>query len=104
MVNQAFSADVVTNPLKLDRVLRAAGHSLIFNGRGHSVVDFAVALKGIRSDSIETIKLPGGAVTINGSYQGEKLQSTAEDFFAALRAEQLDAFMLEHPDFKQKNS
>ncbi|MCW3841791.1 LCP family protein [Micromonospora yasonensis] len=103
MVNQAFSADVVTNPIKLDKVLRAAGHSLIFNGRGHSVVDFALALKGIRSDSIETIKLPGGPVTIDGAYKGEKFQSVAEDFFAALNNEQIDAFMLEHPDLKQKN-
>ncbi len=46
MVGQAFSADVVTNPIKLDRVLRAAGQSLIFNGRGNSVVDFALALQG----------------------------------------------------------
>ncbi|SBT46708.1 LCP family protein [Micromonospora auratinigra] len=104
MVSQAFSADVVTNPIKLDRVLRAAGQSLIFNGRGHTVVDFAVALKGIRSDSIETIKLPGGPVTINGAYKGEQLQPVAQDFFTAIRTEQVDAFMLEHPDFKQKNS
>ncbi len=104
MVNQAFSADVVTNPIKLDRVLRAAGHSLIFNGRGHTVVDFALALKGIRSSSIETIKLPGGPVMIDGAYKGEKFQLAAEDFFTAIRNEQIDAFMLEHPDFKQKNS
>ncbi|MFR9779683.1 LCP family protein [Micromonospora sp. MS34] len=104
MVNQAFSADVVTNPIKLDRVLRAAGQSLIFNGRGHSVVDFALALKDIRANSIETIKLPGGPVTIDGAYKGEKLQAVAEDFFAAIRTEQIDAFMLEHPDFKQENS
>ncbi|MGR6321795.1 LCP family protein [Micromonospora soli] len=104
MVNQAFSADVVTNPVKLDRVLRAAGQSLIFNGRGNSVVDFALALKGIRSDSIETIKLPGGPVTVGGAYKGEKLLPPAEDFFTAIRTEQVDAFMLEHPDFKQKNS
>lgn len=104
MVSQAFSADVVTNPVKLDKVLRAAGQSLIFNGRGNSVVDFALALKSIRADSIETIKLPGGPVEINGAYKGERLDPAAEDFFAALRAERADAFLLEHPDFKQKNS
>ncbi|MFD2768301.1 LCP family protein [Micromonospora eburnea] len=103
MVSQAFSADVVTNPLKLDRVLRAAGESLIFNGRGNSVIDFGLALKNIRPDAIETIKLPGGPVTSSsGKYQGEQLLSGADDFFAALRDEQLDAFLLEHPDFKQK--
>ena len=104
MVNQAFSADVVTNPLKLDRVLRAAGESLIFNGRGHSVVDLALALKNIRSDSIETIKLPGAPIGSGSAYQGEQLLPAAQDFFAAMRNEQIDAFMLERPDFKQKNS
>lgn len=104
MVNQALSADVVTNPIKLDRVVRAAGHSLIFNGRGNSVVDFAIALKGIRSDKIETIKLPGGAIGAGSAYKGERLLPAAQDFFTAIRTEQVDAFMLEHPDFKQKNS
>ncbi|WP_107075727.1 LCP family protein [Micromonospora sp. MH33] len=103
MVSQAFSADVVANPVKLDRVLRAAGQSLVFNGRGNSVVDFALALKGIRADSIETIKLPGGPVESSRGYQGEQLLPPAEDFFAALRNEQVDAFLLEHPDFKQKS-
>lgn len=42
MAGQALSADVVTNPVKLDRVLRAAGQSLIFSGRGNSVVDFGL--------------------------------------------------------------
>ncbi|MCW3818735.1 LCP family protein [Micromonospora sp. DR5-3] len=104
MVSQAFSADVVTNPVKLDRVLRAAGESLIFNGRGNSVVDFALALKGIRADSIQTIKLPGEGIGTGSAYKGERLLPPADDFFAALRNEQIDAFMLEHPDFKQKTS
>ncbi|SCL39330.1 transcriptional attenuator, LytR family [Micromonospora rhizosphaerae] len=104
MVDQAFSADVVTNPVKLDRVIRAGGQSLIFNGRGNSVVDFALALKNIRSESIETIKLPAGGIGTGSAYKGEKLLPPAEDFFAALRNEQVDAFMLEHPEFKQKNT
>jgi len=104
MVSQAFSADVVTNPIKLDRVLRAAGESLVFNGRGNSVVDFGLALKNIRADSIVTIKLPGANIGTGSAYKGEQLLPAADDFFAAMRDEQLDAFMLEHPEFKQKNS
>ena len=72
MVGQAFSADVVTNPIKLDRVLRAAGQSLIFNGRGNSVVDFGLALKNIRPDTIQMIKLPGGGV-----YDGNEIPGRA---------------------------
>ncbi|SCF09956.1 LCP family protein [Micromonospora mirobrigensis] len=101
MVDQAFSADVVTNPVKLDRVVRAAGQSLIFNGRGNSVVDYALALKGLRSSSIETIKLPGGPVNSGSRYLGEEFQPAAKDFFTALNEERLDAFLLEHPEFRQ---
>jgi LCP family protein required for cell wall assembly len=97
IANQAFSADVVTNPIKLDRVLRAAGQSLIFNGRGHSVVDFALALRHLRSESILMIKLPGRGVTVNGQYQGEQFDRVAHDFFAAVRADQVDAFIVNHP-------
>ncbi|MGS2617985.1 LCP family protein [Micromonospora sp. LZ34] len=102
MVGQAFSADVVTNPLKLDKVLRAAGQSLIFSGRGHSVVDFGLALKNIRPDTIQMVKLPGGGVMENGKYRGERFKPEVDDFFTALHNEQLDAFLLEHPDFQNK--
>ncbi|RKN18046.1 LytR family transcriptional regulator [Micromonospora musae] len=102
MVGQAFSADVVSNPIKLDRVIRAAGQSLIFNGRGHSVLDFGLALKDIRPDTIQMIKLPGGPVFDGKTYKGEQFQDGVDDFFAALKDEQLDAFLLEHPTFQNK--
>ncbi|GAB2936556.1 LCP family protein [Micromonospora polyrhachis] len=102
MVDQAFSRDVVTNPLKLDAVLRAAGKSLIFNGRGNDVVDFGFALRGVRSDSIQTVKLPGGGVGMGSNYQGERLEPIAEEFFAAVRAEGVAQFLLEHPELVNK--
>ncbi|MGC4795195.1 LCP family protein [Micromonospora saelicesensis] len=102
MVGQAFSADVVSNPIKLDKVLRAAGQSLIFNGRGNSVVDFGLALKDIRPNTIEMIKLPGGGVFDGKKYLGEQFQEGVPDFFTALHNEQLDPFLLEHPEFVNK--
>ncbi|PZG21060.1 transcriptional regulator [Micromonospora craterilacus] len=103
MASQAFSADVVTNPVKLDKVLRAAGESLIFNGRGHSVVDFGLALKDIRPGNIQMIKLPGGGVNNeNGKYRGEKFVPEVDEFFVALEKELLDPFLLEHPKFVNK--
>ncbi|MEJ3750912.1 LCP family protein [Actinomycetes bacterium KLBMP 9797] len=99
MVNQAFSKDVVTNPLKLDRVLRAAGESLIFNGRGHSVVDYGLALRDLRSSSITMIKLPGRSITERGSYRGEELLPPAKDFFAAVRGNTVDEFVAANPTF-----
>ncbi|MFD6566712.1 LCP family protein [Micromonospora profundi] len=102
MVGQAFSADVVANPLKADKVLRAAGQSLIFNGRGNSVVDFGIALKDIRPNTIQMIKLPGGGLYEGKKYKGEQFQAGVADFFTALHNEQLDPFLLEHPEFHNK--
>lgn len=102
MVGQAFSADVVSNPIKLDKVLRAAGQSLIFSGRGNSVVDFGLALKDIRPNTIEMIKLPGGGVFDGKKYLGEQFKEGVPDFFTALHNEQLDPFLLEHPEFVNK--
>ncbi|GAA0376079.1 LCP family protein [Micromonospora gifhornensis] len=103
MAGQAFSADVVTNPVKLDRVLRAAGESLIFSGRGHSVVDFALALKDIRPGNIQMIKLPGGGIFNNrGGYIGERFEPEVDDFFVALERGVLDPFLLEHPKLVNK--
>jgi anionic cell wall polymer biosynthesis LytR-Cps2A-Psr (LCP) family protein len=98
MASQAFSRDVVTNPLKLDSVLRAAGQSLIFSGRGHSVADFAFALRGIRSDSITMIKLPHAGIGSSSNYQGEELKSPAPDFFASLGDGTVDNLVAAHPD------
>ncbi|MEV4760609.1 LCP family protein [Micromonospora sp. NPDC049559] len=102
MVTQAMSRDVVTNPLKLDAVLRAAGKSLIFNGRGNSIVDYAWALRDLRSDSIQMIKLPGQGIGTGSSYQGERLLAPTDDFFASLETGTTDQFLAAHPDFVNK--
>jgi LCP family protein required for cell wall assembly len=98
MINKATSLDVVANPLKLDAVLRAAGDALIFNGRGHSIVDFAFALKSLRSDSLVTVRLPGRSIITDGGYHGERLDPLADEFFGAVDTGQVDAFMTSHPE------
>lgn len=103
MVDQAFSRDVVTNPIKLDVVLRSAGQSLIFNGRGKSIADFGFALRGIRSDAIMMIKLPGDGVTESGEYRGERLEPIAKDFFAQLSAGTVDTFVAAHPELLNRD-
>jgi polyisoprenyl-teichoic acid--peptidoglycan teichoic acid transferase len=98
MVDRAFSADVVTNPIKLDRVLTAAGKSLIFNGRGYSVVDYAFSLKGLRPDSITMVRLRGSSIGAGSDYQGERLDAVSQQFFTAVQENQVATFLAEHPE------
>ncbi|MDG4824093.1 LCP family protein [Asanoa sp. WMMD1127] len=99
MAQQALSKDVLTDLPKLDRVIRAAGESLVFNGRGHSVADFGFALRGMREDAITMVKLKGGTVrNSSGGYAGEGLQPEAKQFFAAIRGGTVDAFIAANPE------
>ncbi|MDG4823324.1 LCP family protein [Asanoa sp. WMMD1127] len=98
MAQQVLSKNVMTDLPKLDKVLRAAGESLVFNGRGHSVAEFGFALKGMRQDSITMIKLKGGGVSENGKYAGEALDASAQGFFASIRADTADAYIAQHPE------
>lgn len=98
MVDRAFSRDMVTNPLALDNLLQAVGDSMIFDGRGNGVVDFAFALRDIRPGAMQMIGLPGDSVGVGSAYQGEQLRPVADEVFAALRLGQLDQFVLEHRD------
>ncbi|WP_192771783.1 LCP family protein [Plantactinospora soyae] len=102
MADQALSKDVVTNPIKMDSVLRAAGKSLIFSGRGHKLIDFGFALRNLRSDSIQMIKLPGGGVGTGSDYKGERFQPIAAEFFEALRAGTVDTFVISNPELLNK--
>ena len=99
IAKKASSGDVVANPVKLDKVLTAAGKSLTFNGRGKSVLDYALALKSMRPENITTIKLAGGGLIENGRYLGEKLNPDTDELFEAMRAEKIDEFLLSHPEF-----
>ena len=93
---------MVTSPAKIDKVLRAAGASLTFDGQGHNVVDWGLALKNIRPANMTLIKLPGRSVITGGVYRGEALDDTAEDFFASVNDGTVAPFLLEHPDFINK--
>ncbi|GAB4058275.1 hypothetical protein GCM10028775_64960 [Catellatospora paridis] len=62
MVTKGFSADLLADPLRLDKVLRAAGSSLTFSGRGRSLVDWAFTLSDLRPDQIAMVRLSGGGV------------------------------------------
>jgi anionic cell wall polymer biosynthesis LytR-Cps2A-Psr (LCP) family protein len=98
MLRQAVSRDMVTNPVALDQLLQAVGDSMIFDGRGNSVIDFAFALRELRPANLTMIGLPGTGVGVGDAYQGEELAPEALELFAALRQGQLDQFLLEHTE------
>lgn len=98
MMEQAISRDMVTDPLKLDKVLRAAGESLTFDGRGHGPLDFAFALRNIRPGDLVTVQVDAGSLVVGGEYQGEELRPRTYELFAALRDGTIEEFLLDNRD------
>jgi anionic cell wall polymer biosynthesis LytR-Cps2A-Psr (LCP) family protein len=104
MAKQAMSKGVVTNPSKMLKILDAAGDALTFDGNGHSVLDWGLALQGLNTDNMVSIKLPGGGVYDGSRYLGEGLGTGSAEFFEAVRNDRIPEFLLAHPEFVNKNS
>nr|WP_246001676.1 LCP family protein [Allorhizocola rhizosphaerae] len=99
MLSKAFSAEVVTKPAQVDRVLRAAGKSLLFSGRGLSLADWALALRHVKPESLLLIHLAGGGVTDSaGEYLGEALDATALGFVEAVVDGRVGGYVVQHPE------
>lgn len=103
IMDKAFSREIITDPIALDRVLRAAGESLIFDGRGHSPIDFAFALSRLRTGALQMITLPGYSVGTGDNYRGEELGPEAYELFAAVVEDRLAEFTLANPQFLRAN-
>jgi LCP family protein required for cell wall assembly len=97
ILRKALGLKLTTDPVKFDRVMRALGGTVIFDGRGHGAVDFAFALGGLRPERMTLVGLPGGSIYGGGGYRGERLNAVAWDFFAAVRADRVGAFLVAHP-------
>jgi len=81
-----------------DRVLRAAGDALLFDGRGRRPVDFAFALRHLRPGDLVTVQVDAGSVVEGGVYRGEQLNPRTFELFAALREDRLAEFLLNNRD------
>jgi anionic cell wall polymer biosynthesis LytR-Cps2A-Psr (LCP) family protein len=101
LVAKLFAEDLVTNPIRLDRVLSTIGDALVFDGRGHEVIDFAFALRRVTAPRITLVDLPGHTVfSGGGGYLGEELEPVAGDFLAAVRENRVGPFLADHPDLR----
>jgi anionic cell wall polymer biosynthesis LytR-Cps2A-Psr (LCP) family protein len=98
LLRGAVEADLVSDPLRLDRVLRAVGDALVFDGRGHGVIDYAFALRQVRPGSVVLVSLPGTSVFGGFGYAGEQLAPVAGDFLEAIRKDRIARFLRAHPE------
>ncbi|GHJ45622.1 hypothetical protein Cs7R123_29640 [Catellatospora sp. TT07R-123] len=95
--SKATSAGVITNPLKVNALIKAAGSALKMDTGHAELFDFLWTLRGLRSDDLVLLK------TNNGTYLRGKVKGTQAisygtlEMFAAAKADALDTYVATHP-------
>jgi LCP family protein required for cell wall assembly len=106
IVKKATSAGVLTNPAKLNSVIKAAGAAFIIDTQGVPVTDFMFGLKNIGASGLITLRTNAGKVTsqnVDGiSY--EKLSPLSVSLFKAVQEDKIEAFTTAHPEFVSNSS
>ena len=99
---KAMISKIVTygmeHPFVAGYVVQRMGHVLTLDLRGRTIAAWAWALRNLRPENITLVGLPGSAVFNGGAYQGETLAPVQAEYFAAMRADNLGAFVAAHPE------
>jgi LCP family protein required for cell wall assembly len=101
VLKQVTSSGVMSNPVKLDAVLRAAGPALTFDRGGVPIGSWLFTLKGVRANKTVLIKTNGGAFNTS-DVSGQSVEVLSElslALFQHIRRDRVGAFAAAHPDW-----
>jgi LCP family protein required for cell wall assembly len=106
MVKGMMGKGVVTNPIKLDKVIRAAGNAFTLDTGGVDLTDFILTLKGVAANDLVMLRTNGGKFN-SAKIQGESAEALTDEsrqMFAAAKDDSLAGFVLTHADWVAKTS
>jgi LCP family protein required for cell wall assembly len=102
VAKQTTRAGVLANPLKLDRIVQAAGKALTFDRGGVSIEDWIFTLKAIDPNNIVMVKTNAGHFnpkTLPNGQVAEVLSDTSMELFESVRNDRVGEFAATHPDW-----
>lgn len=96
MAKKAMADGVMTNPLKLNSLMKAAGKAFVLDTGGTPVADFIFTMRGVAANDLVLLRTNDG--TFNGNGQGrEQLKPISREMFAAVKRDRLAEFILNNP-------
>ncbi|GAB1643960.1 LCP family protein [Krasilnikovia sp. MM14-A1259] len=97
MAKKASSSGVLTNPLKVSELIKAAGKAFVLDTGGVPVEDFIFGLKGIAANDLVLLRTNKG--TFAGNNEGrETITPESMEMFKAVQQDKLGDFVINHPD------
>ena len=69
---------------------------------GRTPLEYAYALRNLTPAGVTLVGLPGGGVTVGGSYAGEQLTAEGRAFLKAVAQDRVAPFLAAHPKLINK--
>ncbi|MGY0003498.1 LCP family protein [Micromonospora sp. I033] len=96
MAKKATDKGMLTNPLKLNSLIKAAGKAFILDTGGVPIANFIFTLKGVSGNDLITLRTNGGTYSTAGNGR-EKFNETTMEMFQAVKKDKLADFVVANP-------
>ncbi|MDM4721782.1 LCP family protein [Micromonospora sp. WMMA1363] len=96
VLERAGETSLRTNPVQLDRMIRAVGASLIVDTNGVPLEELVVALRDLPTDALRGVQVPSRPQTI-GQVSYVVLENGGSGLFEAVRGTQVPEWAQAHP-------
>ncbi|MEV6366010.1 LytR family transcriptional regulator [Micromonospora sp. WP24] len=97
MARKATDKGMLTNPLKLQQLIKAAGKAFVLDTGGAKIENFVFTMRGVTGN--ELIMLKTNAGTFNGNDSGrEELSDDSLEMFKAVKEDRLAQYVFYHPE------
>jgi len=96
IARKAIDSGVMTNPVKLNELIQAAGKAFVLDTGGVPIADFIFTLRGITANELVLLRTNGG--TFNSTADGrEQLDPISQEMFRAVKNDNLAEFIMNNP-------
>jgi LCP family protein required for cell wall assembly len=97
MAKKAATSGILSNPLKISGLIKAAGKSLVLDTGSVSIPDFVLGLKSVAASDMVLLRSNNG--TFAGTDDGRELVTAkSAAMYKAAKQDRLDEFLLANPD------
>lgn len=96
MAHKAMDRGVLANPLKVKRLIDAAGQAFTLDTGDVPIADFVFTLRGVTANDLLLLRTNNGTFSSNGSGR-EVLTPVSREMFTAVRNDTLADFVINNP-------
>ncbi|WP_405428890.1 LCP family protein [Micromonospora sp. NBC_00617] len=97
MARKATDGDMLTNPAKLNQLIKAAGKAFVLDTGGVPIENFIFTMRGVTANELTMLKTNNGSFNGNGNNR-EALNEETMQMFEALKQDKLAEFVFAHPE------